>query len=54
MFERGYTTKTGSCGIGLALVKEAINNLQGTITVTSQLNKGTIILVILPINNPHV
>ncbi|WP_246599823.1 ATP-binding protein [Clostridium lacusfryxellense] len=54
MFERGYTTKPGSCGIGLALVKETINNLQGTITVTSQLNKGTIILVILPINNPHV
>lgn len=54
VFERGYTTKPGSCGIGLALVKETINNLQGTITVTSQLNKGTIILVILPINNPHV
>jgi len=48
IFERGYTTKSGSSGIGLALVKEAIDNLQGEITVKSELNEGTIITVILP------
>jgi len=49
IFERGYTTKAGSSGIGLALVKEAVDNLQGEITVKSELNEGTIITVILPI-----
>ena len=48
IFERGYTTKVGSSGVGLALVKDAIDNLKGEITVASQLNKGTIITVILP------
>ncbi|MCB2295237.1 DcuS/MalK family sensor histidine kinase [Clostridium algoriphilum] len=54
IFERGYTTKAGSSGIGLALVKEAIDNLEGKITVTSQINKGTIITVILPNYNTHI
>jgi len=49
IFQRGYTTKTGSSGVGLSLVKDAIDNLKGEITVASQLNEGTIITVILPI-----
>lgn len=48
IFERGYTTKPGSSGVGLALVKEAIDNLKGEITVASKLNEGTIITVVLP------
>jgi len=48
IFERGYTTKTGSSGVGLALVKEDIENLKGEITVVSKLNEGTIITVLLP------
>jgi two-component system CitB family sensor kinase len=48
IFERGYTTKLGSSGVGLSLVKDAIDNLKGQITVVSELNEGTIITVILP------
>lgn len=48
IFERGYTTKLGSSGVGLSLVKDAIDNLNGNITVASELNEGTIITVILP------
>ena len=48
IFERGYTTKLGSSGVGLSLVKEAIDNLNGNITVASKVNEGTIITVILP------
>ena len=48
IFERGYTTKLGSSGVGLSLVKDAIDNFKGQITVVSQLNEGTIITVILP------
>lgn len=51
IFERGYTTKPGSAGVGLSLVKDAIDNLKGQITVASQLNEETIITVILPRDN---
>ena len=48
IFQRGYTTKTGSSGVGLSLVKDAIDNLKGQITVESKLNEGTIVTLILP------
>jgi len=48
IFQRGYTTKTGSSGVGLSLVKDAIDNLKGEITVASELNEGTKITVLLP------
>ncbi|MFK7937226.1 MAG: ATP-binding protein [Saprospiraceae bacterium] len=38
-------------GIGLALVKELVDLLEGTISVTSKTNQGTTFVVTLPIHN---
>ena len=48
IFQRGYTTKPGSGGVGLDIVKEAVENLGGTIQVNSEVNEGTIFSVYLP------
>jgi sensor histidine kinase regulating citrate/malate metabolism len=47
MFERGYTTKPGSEGVGMALVKETIENLKGQIAVHSEKNIGCTVTVSL-------
>lgn len=47
MFFRGDEFSTGS-GIGLYIVKEIIEKINGTITVESSLNKGTTINIELP------
>jgi signal transduction histidine kinase/DNA-binding response OmpR family regulator len=39
-------------GIGLALVKELVDMLQGTISVSSQVNQGTTFRVELPLSEP--
>ncbi len=54
IFDRFYQAEQNSnrnfegTGIGLALVKELVEALQGTIEVTSQLSKGTIFTVTIP------
>ncbi|RKD22350.1 two-component system, CitB family, sensor histidine kinase DctS [Caminicella sporogenes DSM 14501] len=48
IFKRGFTTKLGSEGIGLDLVKRTVDELNGKIYVESEINKGTIFKVILP------
>lgn len=50
MFYRASTTSTGS-GIGLYIVKEAVNTLEGNIAVESALGQGTTFTVELP-NKP--
>lgn len=51
MFERVSTQATGS-GIGLYIVKEIVEKLKGSITLTSELNKGSKFVVKLPnLNN---
>lgn len=47
MFYRGTDAKTGS-GLGLYIVKETLNKLQGNITYTSEPGKGTTFIVELP------
>lgn len=47
IFKRGYTTKTGSEGVGMALVKETIENLKGQISINSEKNSGCIVTVSL-------
>ena len=47
MFYRGTNTSTGS-GLGLYIVKEAINKLDGSIKIQSELNKGTTFIATLP------
>ncbi len=49
MFYRGNEKSTGS-GIGLYIVKEIVDKLQGTIQVQSVMGKGTTFTIILPNN----
>ncbi len=55
IFERFYQvtenkTTVGGTGIGLALVKELVQLMQGTITVDSTLGKGTTFILLFPIS----
>ena len=46
IFENGYTTKNNAnSGIGLYLVQEIVNKGNGTIDITSELNKGTTFII---------
>lgn len=55
IFKRYYRTFDANLnvgnGIGMALTKELVNLLKGKITVKSQVNKGTIFTITLPIKN---
>jgi PAS domain S-box-containing protein len=48
LFERGYTTKAGSKGIGLSLVIAEVNRVEGNIQVESEPGEGTRFTVHLP------
>lgn len=41
IFQRGFSTKEGNRGYGLALVKQSVKKLHGEINLTSEENKGT-------------
>lgn len=49
IFKRGYSSKGECHGFGLYLVKQSIDNLDGTITVESAPGEGTTFTVRLPI-----
>lgn len=48
VFEPKFTTKSSGMGLGLSMVKNIIEAYNGTITFTSQLNKGTVFNIIIP------
>ncbi len=48
IFVPNFTTKSQGTGLGLAMVKNIIENYQGKITFTSEEGKGTIFYVFLP------
>jgi OmpR-family two-component system manganese-sensing sensor histidine kinase len=51
-FFRGDTSRnTGGAGLGLTLSKKIIENHKGTISIKSELNKGTIVTISLPISS---
>lgn len=49
IFEPKFTTKSSGMGLGLAMIKNIIESYGGTISVTSQIEKGTKFTVVLPI-----
>jgi signal transduction histidine kinase len=44
-----FTTKNGGNGLGLAITKEIISSLKGTIEIASEKEFGTVIAIYLPI-----
>ncbi|MDC6366340.1 MULTISPECIES: sensor histidine kinase [Flavobacteriaceae] len=48
IFEPKFTTKSSGMGLGLGMVKNIVENYQGTIDFTSQLGKGTVFTVKFP------
>jgi two-component system, NtrC family, sensor kinase len=50
IFEPFYTTKPGGHGLGLASARQIIHNHGGTISMHSELNKGTRFIIELPVN----
>lgn len=48
IFNRGFSTKKESRGVGLALIKEKVENLKGVIEVHSSKGKGTRFIIEIP------
>lgn len=49
--DRSRSRHTGGAGIGLAIVKKWIEAHRGTVTIQSQLGKGTTVTITLPMKN---
>lgn len=49
IFVPNFTTKSSGTGLGLAFVKQAVENAGGTVKFTSTINKGTIFNLTFPI-----
>lgn len=47
--DKGRSTKEGSTGLGLSIVKHIVNCYGGTVTLDGELGKGTLVCVRLPI-----
>ena len=49
LFEPNFTTKTSGMGLGLSIVKNIVNDINGSVWFNSELGKGTTFYVKLPI-----
>lgn len=49
LFTPNFTTKTSGMGLGLAIVKNILESVDGTITLSTELDKGTTFTVCLPV-----
>ncbi|MEX2349545.1 MAG: ATP-binding protein [Flavobacteriaceae bacterium] len=52
VFEPKFTTKSSGMGLGLAMVKNIIENYNGNISLESELHKGSVFKVVFPKFNP--
>ena len=52
IFEPKFTTKNSGMGLGLGIIKNIIENYNGTITFETKFGRGTIFIVTLPIIHP--
>ncbi|NAY91506.1 GHKL domain-containing protein [Muricauda sp. JGD-17] len=48
VFEPKFTTKSSGMGLGLGMVKNIVENYNGTISFTSQIGKGTVFTIKFP------
>jgi nitrogen fixation/metabolism regulation signal transduction histidine kinase len=48
IFEPKFTTKSSGMGLGLPMIKNIIETYNGTITFTTEINKGSVFKIILP------
>jgi len=49
IFTPNFSTKNSGMGLGLAMCKKIVEQVNGTITFTSETNKGTTFYVTLPV-----
>jgi len=49
VFYPSFTTKSGGMGLGLAMVKNIVQNAGGEVTFDSEENKGTTFIILLPV-----
>jgi signal transduction histidine kinase len=49
IFAPNFTTKSSGTGLGLAFVKQAIENMKGNIYFTTEINVGTTFYITLPL-----
>lgn len=49
LFEPKFTTKTSGMGLGLGIIRNIIENYRGTITFDTEVGKGTVFTVSLPL-----
>jgi two-component system sensor histidine kinase AtoS len=49
LFEPNFSTKTDGMGLGLPIVKQTVDELQGSIRVKSKPGEGTEVVIELPL-----
>lgn len=50
IFTPNFTTKSSGTGLGLAFVKQAMENAGGTVSFSSEVNKGTVFYLTFPLS----
>jgi two-component system nitrogen regulation sensor histidine kinase NtrY len=53
LFEPNFSTRTDGMGLGLALVKRTIDDLNGEVSIESELGKGTTVIIRIPSIRPE-